>query len=265
MPVQTTTPDDLHALFAALGLQKGTSVLMHSALFSLGRIEGGIAGFHSALRDVVGAEATIVVPTFTYSFRRGETFDIRNTPAPATLGIYSEFLRKSDEAVRSACPLFSFAAQGPEAEQFMAHRTVACFGDKSTYAALFAANLRIVAIGITYSTGISGFMHIEKLANIPYRKDLRLTGRTIGMDGHEYDDEAIHFARDEKRFPTGRTDREAVGQALETAGISTARSFGSGRHVAFDAVPFSEFVLAQLSKNPNLMFKSNAEENPHGT
>ena len=110
-------------------------------------------------------------------------------------------------------------------------------------------------IGITYSTGVAGFMHLEKLAGVDYRFDLRLTGTSIGPDGRSCDDEAIHFARDEARFPKGRTDRELMGRWLEEAGISTTVRYGSGRHMAFDAAPFADFVLDRLRRDPRVMFR----------
>lgn len=251
-----TSVDDLKTLFGALGVGEGDTVMVHSSLFTFGRIEDGVAGFHQAFRDLVGPEGTLIVPTFTYSFRRGETFDVAKSPAPARLGAYAEYLRLRPDAVRSPDPLFSKAAEGPRADDLMTRTSAACFGDGSVYGRLFDADILILALGITYSTGLAGFMHIERLAEVDYRREIRFTGVTVGLDGVARDDEAIHFARDEARYPDGRTDREAVGRAMEDAGVATALRYGSGRHVGVRALGFRDFVGDALARDPHVMFRT---------
>ena len=86
--MQRTTINDLQHLFLELGLKKNQDVLMHTSLISLGIIEEGVKGFYKSLRNTLGPEATIIVPTFTYSFRKKEVFDIKNTPAPTPKAIF---------------------------------------------------------------------------------------------------------------------------------------------------------------------------------
>ena len=74
-----TTKQDLINLFRALEINSGDTVVAHTALFSLGLIEDGVGGFYNSLRNVIGDNGTLIVPTFTYSFRRNEIFDIKNS------------------------------------------------------------------------------------------------------------------------------------------------------------------------------------------
>ena len=67
-----TSIDEIKHLISSLGLKKKDVVLVHSSLFSLGKIENNVEGFYKAIRDVIGEEGTIIVPTFTYSFRRND-------------------------------------------------------------------------------------------------------------------------------------------------------------------------------------------------
>ena len=253
-----TSIKDIEKLLRGLGLQKNDRVMVHSSLFSLGIIENGIDGFHQALLNVIGDEGTIIVPAFTHSYRQGKIFDLLQTPSEKSLGMYSEYIRKKSSSVRSADPLFSMAASGPDAHELMIRTSINCFGTGSVYERLFEANVRYLAIGITYSTGLSAFMHLEKLANVPYRKDLFLTGRSINAEGQEYDDSAIHFARDENEFyQTGRTNREPMGVMLEDAKVSLAANFKNGRHFALLSKPFEQFVLSKLENDPMMMFELN--------
>jgi aminoglycoside 3-N-acetyltransferase len=251
-----TSIKDIEELIVGLGFQRKDRVMVHSSLFSLGIIENGVEGFHHALLNVIGEEGTIIVPTFTHSFRQGKVFNILETPSEKSLGMYAEYIRKLKGAVRSSDPLFSMAAFGPDAQELMIRTSINCFGKGSVYERLFEANVRYLALGITYSTGLSAFMHLERLANVPYRKELCLEGRSIDTDGKEFDDSAIHFARDENEFyQTGRTNREPMGAMLEEAGVSVAANFKNGRHFALSSKPFEEFVLNKLKDNPMIMFE----------
>ncbi len=249
-----TSIAQISELVTDLGVRPGDTAVIHSALFSLGRIEGGVAGFNQALRNVVGPEGTLIVPTFTYSFRRGQVFDVKHSPPPAELGAYSNHLWRQPHAVRSADPLLSMAAMGPKAASLMRRTSLACLGDGSVYASLFAADVVFVAIGITYSTGLAAFMHVEKLAGVDYRRDTTFHGTTIDATGRLFEDSAIHYARDEARYPQGRTDREAMGRAMEQRGFAKAVEYGSGRHVAVRAQPMQDFVLSELNRDPHIMF-----------
>jgi len=230
--------------------------MLHSALFSLGLIEGGISGFYRTLLDYLGPEGTLIVPTFTYSFRRNEVFDVVNSPSAKSIGIFSEFVRIQPDAVRCPDPLFSMAAVGANAKEMMLRQSDACFGIGSTYARLFDANVLFMALGITYSTGLSGFMHIEKLAGVPYRKDEKLFGISRDVNGVELQDSAIHFARREDIFGATITNREPMGALLEENGASTVISYGYGRHLCLQADPWLNIVLSELEKNPLCMLDS---------
>ena len=257
MGLRKTSIQELQAILVQLGVETGDVVMMHSAVFTLGIVEDGLAGVYQAFRNVLGRDGTLIVPTFTYSFRRGEIFDVRNTPCPKVLGAFSEHVRGAEGAVRSADPLFSMAAIGPEAEELMRRPSNRCFGHGSVYETLFARNMLILAIGITYDTGISAFMHLERLANVEYRRDLLLDGTTVGPDGAAYVDSAVHFERNVEKFPGGRRDRIPFGLEMERHGVSNAIDYGSGRHVAIRAKPFEAFTLERLSRDPWAMFNRN--------
>lgn len=252
-----TSIADLTSFFKELGLRQSDKVMIHSSLFSLGIIERGIEGFHQAVMDVIGEEGCIIVPTFTHSYRHKKIYDIKLTSSDKTLGMYPEFIRKKEGASRNMDPLFSMAALGHNTE-LIRRRTINCFGEGSVYEKLFDNNIVFLALGITYSTGLSAFMHLEKLAGVPYRKDLLLCGESIDEGGVLHNDCAMHFARDEDDFYIkGRTNREPMGGLLEGAGISKALTFRNGRHFALRAGLFKEFVLEKLSCDTMFMFDTN--------
>ena len=248
-----TSHEELRNFFRALKIPRGSVVMVHSALFSLGIIEGGVAGFYRALREHVGENATIVVPTFTYSFRRNQIFDIRQTPSALNIGVFSEYVRMLPGSIRSADPLFSMSAIGAEAADLMRRTTTASFGIGSIYDRLFDHNAYFVAIGITYSTGLAGFMNLEKLAEVPYRKEVECFGRSVDQKGNVFNDSALHYQRNEEIYGEARTDREQMGELLERAGTSMAIEYGYGRHMCLAGCAWREQVLEILRRDPFFM------------
>lgn len=59
------TKDDLIHKFSQLGIKRGDTLLVHASLSSLGYVVGGAEALYLALREVIGIEGTIVVPSQT--------------------------------------------------------------------------------------------------------------------------------------------------------------------------------------------------------
>ncbi|MFA5849818.1 MAG: AAC(3) family N-acetyltransferase [Bacteroidales bacterium] len=260
MSIIQTSIQQFEELLWNLGVRPNETLMVHSSLFSLGIFENGVEGFHKALTNSVGEFGNIVVPTFTWSFRKGQIFDVLNSAVPKEIGTYPEYFRKLPGAVRSLDPLFSMAAIGPNADELMQRSSKFCFGRGSIYEKLFAINMRILAIGITYSTGVSPFMHLERLAGVDYRKEQRFDGITIDYQSNRYDDWAIHFARNQNKYPEVRTFRESIGREMEKIGISKSQTYGYGRHFAIEAKLFEEYILSVLKSNPFAMLVKDSNE-----
>ena len=94
-----TTQSDIEAGLRGLGLKTGDIVLVHSSLASLGKVEGGAEAVVAAFLAVLGAEGTLVVPTFR------------------SLGVITDAVRDRPGAVRSIHPRASVAAIGRHATE----------------------------------------------------------------------------------------------------------------------------------------------------
>jgi aminoglycoside 3-N-acetyltransferase len=237
---------ELAALLDDLGIRRGDRVMAHTFLPAIGVVEGGLAGFEAVLREAVGPDGAVIVPTFTYSFRRGEVFD--PAESPSTVGAFTEHLRKRADAVRSACPLFSMATVGEGARRLMARPSTRCFGEGSVFATLFAEDVKFAGFGVDWDQGYTFFMHLERLAEVPFRRDRVFRGETRRPDGGLIDDEAVHFVRDES--VPWRRDRGPYCRELAARGVV--------QEIVRDGCPFRLFdsrvagpvVLARLREDP---------------
>lgn len=237
---------EMAALLDDLGVSRGDRVMAHVFMPALGAVEGGLSGFEAALREAVGDDGAVIVPTFTYSFRRGEVFDPAGSPS--TVGAFTEHLRKRPDAVRSACPLFSMAAVGRDAASLMARPGPRCFGEGSVFETLFDAGVKFAGFGVDWDQGYTFFMHLERLVEAPFRRDRVFTGRTRRPDGTLVDDEAVHFVRDEAipwRRNRGPYCRELVRQGLVQEIVRDGCPFRM-----FDSRTAGPVALARLREDP---------------
>ncbi len=87
MPERDKTEPELVQGLRDAGLGRGDLVFVHLNLEALdpylaNQPDGGADRFFTALRQVIGAEGTVLVPTYTFSFCRQEGFNVKDTPTP---------------------------------------------------------------------------------------------------------------------------------------------------------------------------------------
>jgi aminoglycoside 3-N-acetyltransferase len=193
--MKKTSQSELKTLLVDLGLAPGDKIFVHAFLPSLGIVEGGLNGIFEVIFDHIGKHGTLIVPTFTASYRRNEIYDVKESKS--FNGAFSEYVRNMPTSVRSLDPLFSMAAIGMDSEILMQRTGKSCFGRDSVYEKLFHNNVKFIGFGVDWDQGYSFFMHLECLANVPYRQDKVYQGSTRLEDGTLTNDQAIHFVRHE--------------------------------------------------------------------
>jgi len=252
----TTKKSELIKIFKKAGLKKNDTVLIHSSIFSLGRLQGGLETLYKSMKYIIGSKGNIIVPNFTYSFRRKKTFNVNTSQSCKSIGIFSEFFRKKKNSVRSLDPLFSMSCIGPDSKKLMKRDSNNCFGKNSTFEKIVNKNTLVIGLGISYSTGLPIFMHSEKIANVFYRRNIKLKGRIVRHDKKKIRGCAIHFARHEKKYPNLIIDRENVGKMLERKKISKKIRFKYGNIISFRAKPFVNETVKLLKENPKIFIKN---------
>ncbi len=108
---------------AAIGVRSGDTALVHSDAIVAAQLPPlpdakRLDLLIEALQASVGSEGTLVMPTFSYSFTKNETYDVLNTPS--TVGMLTEHFRTQTDVCRSADAIFSVAARGSGAEELCA-------------------------------------------------------------------------------------------------------------------------------------------------
>lgn len=179
-----------------IGICKGDTIFVHSDIAVFGKLavknrEFLLKTLVDVLKECVGEEGTIIMPTFTYSFCRGEAFDVENSKS--TVGILTEYFRKLQETVRTLQPIFSCAVSGKKQSYYM-DISKDSFGKGSVFEKLHKDNGKILFFGADFHS-CTYIHYVEQSFNVPYRYIKKFNG-TIKNPKEQYEDEVSFYVRD---------------------------------------------------------------------
>jgi aminopeptidase-like protein/aminoglycoside N3'-acetyltransferase len=177
--------NDLIGALKQVGLCPGDTVFFqvsHDVLdvTSLGPLsEESCRWLLAAMRDVIGPEGTILMPSFSLSFYNNREFDVESTPA--IRGEWStslellEYFRGHAGVVRSVEPNYSVCGMGPEADRLLKELPNVSFGQDCLYERLRTVGGKICGIGATLA--VTPFLHaVEEAVGVPFRYKKLFTG-----------------------------------------------------------------------------------------
>jgi len=238
-----------------LGLDAGRSVVVHSSLSGLGRVEGGAGAVVDSLVRVVGPEGTVVVPTFTPYVAdpapevvgvpdaevraRRDAVPAFHADLPSTTGAVPEALRSRADAVRSDHPQASFAAVGRHAADITAEQPLSfALGPGSPFDRLHDLDGAILLVGVGHDRN-SYLHHAEGLTPAPRLKLRRFPlvtpGGRVWCEALDVgDDNGVHFP--------------AVGREFERAAGVRPATVGRARCVLLPIRPFVDFAARRLAQ-----------------
>ena len=171
------TKEGLLGALKSVGITKGETVFFHISLDKLGSLTPGtdqnpMEALFECLRDSVGETGTVLVPAYTFSFFRRESFDIANSPAHgglwSTSSDFLEFFRERKDTVRSRDPILSVAGIGPNALELLSDVPNTCFGEGSIFQRLKDCGARICVIGGGLQCA-TFTRYVEEFAGVPFR------------------------------------------------------------------------------------------------
>jgi aminoglycoside 3-N-acetyltransferase len=166
------------------GAGRADAVFLHSDVRRCGRAEGRaprdklttvLSGLATAVPD-----GALVLPTFTYSFTRGEPFDV--AASPSTVGGLGEHFRTLPGVQRTPEPIFSTAIRGDLepawTERLMAVGDKDCFGPESVFAWLVERD-GLIAFLDTPFQACTFVHHVEQRLAVAYRYRKVFEGEVI--------------------------------------------------------------------------------------
>jgi aminopeptidase-like protein/aminoglycoside N3'-acetyltransferase len=203
-----------------------------------------------ALQESVGPGGTILVPTYTFSFCRGETFDVQSSPAvkgpwsPSTE--FLEYFRLLPGAIRSADPIHSVAGIGPRAAEILSNVPPTCFGEDSVPYRLRRIGAKVCAIGVGLHE--SNFQHhVEETLGVPFRFKKLFTGY---IRNHGVTEKKGWIYNVGILAKNGSLDEHRLEDSARKCGVCRAVPVGRGEILGADLQELFDFTLQGLSKDP---------------
>lgn len=198
-----------------LGVRRGGVLLVHTSFRAVRPIAGGPAGLIAALRDALGPQGTLVMPS--WSGDADEPFDPRTSASADDLGIVAQTFWRLP-GVRRSDHCQAFAAVGPQAATVTADPLpLPPHIPASPVGRVHDLNGQVLLLGVGHDANTT--LHLaELLASVPYRTESWCTvlenGRPVQIRYGENDHCCARFAlADEWLRGAGRQSEGQVGHA----------------------------------------------------
>jgi aminoglycoside 3-N-acetyltransferase len=249
---------DITSAVTDLGVSASDTLFVHAGMQGALRVEGAtpaekmdtvLAGFEACVPNGV-----LALPTFTYSFCRGESFDIDHSPS--TVGGLTEHFRHKPDVRRTPEPIFSTAIRGeaPRAweERLFAVGDKDCFGEDSVFAYLHAVDSKLLffGVGFEYCT----FIHrVEQYLGLPYRYMKDFSGDVV-VQGSARPVTASYFVRDLESDV--EDEFRPLARELEARGEARTMRLPKGPHLfVVGAQAVSEVAVEMVGRHPDFLLR----------
>lgn len=182
------TTSDLLRCLESVGAADCKLLFVHSEMsFGKPNPELGKSGLLQAVLQTLQelGVPTLVVPTFTFSFCNGVTYDVKQSRS--RMGVFNEYIRRLPDAERSIDPLMSCVALGADKSvvRNVSHQSI---GEGCTFDKIHAAGTgRFLFLGVGAAKCMTYTHYVEEHLHVPYRYDRPFTGTIINGE-REYQD-----------------------------------------------------------------------------
>ena len=246
------TYEDAVNAYKAVGLTAGETIYVTSDMLKVRGLSNAdgetlVDAHLSALREVLGPEGTIVVPTSTLNLiETRDTFDPAATKS-FRRGALSEAVRRDPKAHRSFHPIQSYAAAGPRSEELTADVPRHAFGFDSVEWRLVQAGARSVCIGPHPRLACSTVHLMEVVCGAPYRFSKEFLMPVL-RDG-EICEEPFYFPVYYRDTGLTRDFNRKIFTAFEERGTLARSELGSGAIYSYSMAEFFEIVGSLMSQD----------------
>lgn len=241
--------NDLLECLSAMGLDGSETLMVHSSMKSIGKVDGGADTVLDALSRFF-RNGLLIFPTFTYNTVLGkERHDYYQDQTPSCTGILTELFRKRQGVIRSLHPTHSVAVLGNDAAEFTAghEKCNSSFSQNSPYGKLLARKGKVLLIGVNLNRAT--IIHaIQEWAEIPIlsKEPLKLT--SIDANGTKYDvDLFYHLGVQWDFFP------RALPILLEKNAVCKVK-FADAESLLLDVVMTAEILDKILRDDPHFFY-----------
>lgn len=146
------TKDKIFEVFKNLDLKKNDTIMIHSGLRAIGKIDGNAEGLIEALKEYFN-EGLIIFPTHTWDTMKIDDMVFDANTSNSCVGALTNVARLSDGFVRSLHPTHSVCAYGKKALEYVSldDNATTPVGPNNCFGALKDMNAKILFLGAPLS------------------------------------------------------------------------------------------------------------------
>jgi len=178
------------------GIKKGDTIFVHSDISLFGKLCASdkdllLGSLVDSLKESVGEEGTIIMPTFTYSFSKNQPYDVENSKS--TVGVLTEFFRKQPNVSRTIHPNHSAAVWGKH-KKYLIDVSKDTFDKDSIFGKFHQLKGKLVFFGVSLTNSCTFIHYVEQMHGVPFRYMKEIKGKII-KEGKEYEDEFFFYRK----------------------------------------------------------------------
>jgi len=242
------TKKDLISDFAAIGLTKGDSVIVHSSCKSIGKVEGGAETVIEALLDTIQSEGTLLFPNLNiwqeFNKDNPPCFDLRGATV-RKLGIIPEIFKFHYATHFSIHPTHSLMGRGKNAGLITPEHELAGYpcGPGTPWKKNIDLKGKILLLGVTPHSNTSYHCVEEHIKN-SYRLSKEPIEGVVVVDGKEM------IVRSYLHAWAPKIDFSILNKTLEEAGYLKRGRIGEAESLCISAKEFFDAGMEKVKKNP---------------
>jgi len=246
--MRRTSKAELAEVLCRLQLPRNHVYVVHSSLLRFGLFEQGLPGVMDTLWQVLGADATLLMPTFTFSFGRSRQWDYRASRAET--GALCEHFRRLPGTLRTLHPFHSLAVAGPQAAAFAACDGLSSFGAGSPFALLHDLDAINIGLATDFEGGATFLHHAEEVARVPYRSHRGFPGQVLDARGQPLPQTFRMYVRQADEQGHWENRWAPVWDDLVRADLVRRDRLHGAQVFAIDVRPVLDWLVARLKTDP---------------
>lgn len=166
--------------YSKLGIKKNDKVLVYSDLSKFGIYNKNLPKIVlESLKKVIGKKGTILMPFYLLNNNSKTMFDKKKFNFSKYTGNLVKIFIKDKKIVRSKSLIHNHVGLGPDAKILNYSDARSSIGKNSDFEFIKNSNFKLLLLGCTFLQGATYLHHLEAIANVPYRKWIKIKKKLL--------------------------------------------------------------------------------------
>ena len=242
--------NDIIKSFVKIKLKKNDNLIVTTSLGMLGLIKSKKnmnEVFFNIIKNHIGEQGTLFVPTYSYSFGNKKIFDVKKTKS--LIGDFGNFVLKQKNIFRSEDPMTSIAGLGPKAEKILNIDKNTSYGKGCIFEKMLKIDLKILNIGLG-PNWIPFIHYLDYLNKVQFRYDKYFRGQIVDRNNKKKNIKWHYPVRNSE--DESRANGHILGKLAEKKKIFISSSLGRSRILVANYNRLFKFAKKITLKNKYL-------------